>query len=826
MNDSAKTHSGLQAAVSRAADELRSQGLLSEEVAVLITGLMVHRLQHSSPSSAAASEHVWADTPDRDPLKALDQILDEIEQTSQARISRPQVSRETARHVLQIISEAYRAFAGIDKGDVERLSMLGDTIQRVATPPLVAALMAEILDPRPDSSVHDMAMGSGDLLLASLHYARIMRGGARLHLSGTEGAPRLVTLAKMNLSLFGCNNDALTAGDPFVEGRHPKEAARYDSVISNPPVMRKLPAKALTSLQTHPAFKFGPPLTSVDFNYIQLAISLLKPGGRALLLVRMKPLFARGKGQDIRARLIESGYVESVVALPDRLLSTTSAACAVLMLRQLTNRIGEHRVKLINAAEEFGVDQDGKRTLTPENIKKIVAAIRNEGEIDRFSTLKTPADLAADDYCLLPANYLRGGHARINLGENTVMKRLHTVADVLSGTSLGKRSEGDTPVLQGRDLSGHKLHLQKLERKDLKSPTKSEVRAVTGDIVIQRISNSPASRYIDASLDGTIVANTVYIARLHKRDEMTARFLVQFLNSTAGRNRLSPNGMIPTLTKSALSAVEVPFVSESVMKLALGIDDLENSLHEHLDEASKLKEQLFSVTHPDQFSATFKELRQRHQSLKILELDAESLVSLNAAVGLAALEEAVAMWDRHKQSNDEGFWHTVLDERPFLFAQLFHFPIVIIGEKAYVGGKKLDNLRGSIADFLAKTKTTGAALIIEIKTPCTPLLAAPYRRDVYPWSPHLSGALSQVLHYRSTLTRDILQLREDVDEQLESDLPRCVVIAGNLSKELDTRAKRRSFERIRDNLHGVSVIGFDELFGRAAGVLEVLKNPG
>lgn len=102
--------------------------------------------------------------------------------------------------------------------------------------------------------------------------------------------------------------------------------------------------------------------------------------------------------------------------------------------------------------------------------------------------------------------------------------------------------------------------------------------------------------------------------------------------------------------------------------------------------------------------------------------------------------------------------------------------------------------------MLAKTKTTGEALIIEIKMPCTALLGPQYRQDVYPLSSELSGALSQVLHYRSALTRNILQLREDVEEQLESDLPRCVVIAGNVSKELDSRSRRRSFDRMHSHL--------------------------
>lgn len=68
-------------------------------------------------------------------------------------------------------------------------------------------------------------------------------------------------------------------------------------------------------------------------------------------------------------------------------------------------------------------------------------------------------------------------------------------------------------------------------------------------------------------------------------------------------------------------------------------------------------------------------------------------------------------------------------------------------------------------------------------------------------------------------------MRRGLDEQLEADQPRCVISAGDVSRELDTNAKQRSFERMRESLHGVFVIGFDELFGRTAGILQVLKNP-
>lgn len=208
----------------------------------------------------------------------------------------------------------------------------------------------------------------------------------------------------------------------------------------------------------------------------------------------------------------------------------------------------------------------------------------------------------------------------------------------------------------------------------------------------------------------------------------------------------------------------------------------------------------------------------------LLQNDPDSVLSLNATIGAAALQEALSIWQTNQNRADESYWHEMLSQRPFLLTQLFHYPVVVMRDKAYVGGKLLDNKHGTVTDFLAKTKTTGAAVIIEVKTPCTELLTAnEYRQDVYPWSAELSGALSQVLHQRSSLARDVLKLREDIDEQLEADMPRCVVLAGTVSRQLTTRAKRRSFERIRENLHGIQVIGFDELFERAAGVLRVLR---
>jgi tRNA1(Val) A37 N6-methylase TrmN6 len=814
-----------QAAISRAMSALGTQGSLPEESAILVTSLALHRQRHPV-GAAEGSASPWTSFRDLDPIKVVEGILDEVEQTLTTRIQRPRLTVTVARQLLSIIDDVYREGSGLSDEflSIERVKALSSPTEGFSTPGSIASLMVKILDPHPGRSIHDPALGSGGLLLASLDHLQKL-GAGRLQLSGTEKIFSLATLAKMNLALRGCSTEAVKDRDAFAladEEQQPK----YDYIISNPPVSQFRTDGELSRLGLHPAFKFGPPQRNADFDFIQLAISSLKPGGRALLLVRLRPLFAVGKEQEIRKRLLEAGCIESVVRLPEKLLITTPAACAILVLRPPSYNSTPIRVKLIDASSEFGFDEREKRILTEVNIEKIVSALGSDEPIEGLSIVKAPDDLAAHGYDLLPTTYLQLGPARVNLGENTVMKRITEVADVLHGPSLGSLPAGDSPILQGRDLSQRVIYTEELERKDVSSKADSLLRAIAGDILVQRIGASPSSRYVDQRLHGIAVSDTVYVVRLRKPDEMTARFVVEFLNSTAGRQRLRVDrSTVPTLRKSTLSAVEVPFADLEVMKLALELDDLEGAMHEHLNDAKGLKSELFSINQPHEFVSAFKDLRRRHQSLKVLQLDTEGLATLNAAIGLAALEEAVSVWGRHKECDEESFWRSVLDERPFLFAQLFHFPIVIIRDNAYVGGKRLSNSHGSLADFLAKTKTTGAALIIEIKTPRTNLLAQQYRQDVYPWSSELGGALSQVLHYRSTLTRSILQLREDVDEQLESDLPRCVVIAGNVSTELDTRSKRRSFERIRENLHGVSVVGFDELFGRAAGLIEVLRNP-
>jgi hypothetical protein len=47
--------------------------------------------------------------------------------------------------------------------------------------------------------------------------------------------------------------------------------------------------------------------------------------------------------------------------------------------------------------------------------------------------------------------------------------------------------------------------------------------------------------------------------------------------------------------------------------------------------------------------------------------------------------------------------------------------------------------------------------------------------------------------------------------------------AGNAMTQLTDEARKGSFERVRERLFGVTVVTYDELFGRVAGLISLLE---
>lgn len=208
---------------------------------------------------------------------------------------------------------------------------------------------------------------------------------------------------------------------------------------------------------------------------------------------------------------------------------------------------------------------------------------------------------------------------------------------------------------------------------------------------------------------------------------------------------------------------------------------------------------------------------------RLTNLDADTLEQVNAAAGIGAIRQALHNWEAHRDEDSEDFWHEHLIANQYILGQIFAFPIICVEDKAYVGGKKIDNRGGKLVDFLVANRLSKNAVLVEIKTPETPLLGSEYRNGVYGPSSDISGAVAQVRTYRQSLIEHYPEIAGNHDEVFDTFYPRCAVIAGDFEQELTSEEKRQSFEQFRNGLRDVDVISFDELFEKLATLVKLLE---
>ena len=213
---------------------------------------------------------------------------------------------------------------------------------------------------------------------------------------------------------------------------------------------------------------------------------------------------------------------------------------------------------------------------------------------------------------------------------------------------------------------------------------------------------------------------------------------------------------------------------------------------------------------------------------RLKNLQAKDLDQLNSLIGIANLKKVMSVWDSNKSNTSEKFWQKILKENTWILSQIFSNPTVLIKDEAYVGGKTINNDSGKLVDFLYANPFSKDAVLIEIKTPSTPLISSSeYRTGVYSAHKDLMGAVTQVLTYRTTLQREYQNIdynnyKQGVKTDFDSINPCCVVIAGRFDT-LTEIAHKHSFELYRKELKSVTVITFDELFERVNGFIHLLE---
>jgi type I restriction enzyme M protein len=200
------------------------------------------------------------------------------------------------------------------------------------TPSSIVRLIVEILEPY-HGRILDPACGSGGMFVHSADFVKRHQKvpEAELSIYGVERTRETWRLAQMNLAVHGLSGkilDADTYRDPVFEDVM-AEAGGFDFVMANPPFnVKELDKSKLYDVAGR--YPHGiPAADNANYIWISLFWSRLNQTGRAGFVMASSAADARGKEQDIRQKLIESGSVDVIVSVGPNFFLTVTLPCTL-----------------------------------------------------------------------------------------------------------------------------------------------------------------------------------------------------------------------------------------------------------------------------------------------------------------------------------------------------------------------------------------------------------------------------------------------------------------------------------------------------------------
>ncbi len=205
-------------------------------------------------------------------------------------------------------------------------------------------------------------------------------------------------------------------------------------------------------------------------------------------------------------------------------------------------------------------------------------------------------------------------------------------------------------------------------------------------------------------------------------------------------------------------------------------------------------------------------------------LENANIEQLSQSISIERLNRVISLIEDNLDNDlNEEFWQKdVFTENQWILAQLFAAPCTIFQEKAYVGGKSIENSAGNLCDFLYQNELTHNVILIEIKKPQTSIIHRQYRQT-YSFSEELSGAVNQVIHYRDSITKEFNELVRNGDRPFFAFTPKCVIIIGKLSNM--NEGQIAAFENYRHCLNNIEIITYDEILTRLTDLRSLLVEP-
>ncbi len=233
------------------------------------------------------------------------------------------------------------------------------------TPTSLVRLIVAIIQPY-HGRIFDPASGSGGMFVQSARFVQNHKHdpGKELSVFGQERGTETIRLAKMNLAVHGLSGD-IKQGNTYYEDLH-KSFGRFDFVMANPPF--NVSGVDKERIKDDPRFSLGIPSTdNANYLWIQLFYNSLNEKGRTGFVMANSAADARGAELAIRRKIIESGAVDTMVAISPNFFYTVTLPCTLWFFdRSKTVKERKDKVLFIDARHTFVQVDRAHREFSPE----------------------------------------------------------------------------------------------------------------------------------------------------------------------------------------------------------------------------------------------------------------------------------------------------------------------------------------------------------------------------------------------------------------------------------------------------------------------------
>lgn len=292
------------------------------------------------------------------------------------------------------------------------------------TPRHIIDLMVQMTAPTPSDEICDPACGTAGFLVAAAEYVRhthteaLLDAEQRRHFHhsmfhGYDFDNVMLRIGSMNMLMHGIESPDIRYRDSLSEGAA-ADAEKYTLILANPPFAGSLDYESTAKdLQRTVKTK------KTELLFLALFLKLLKPGGRAAVIVPDGVLFGSSSAhKTLRKTLVEDQKLDAVIKLPSGVFRPYAGVSTAILFFTKTNSGGTDDVWFYDVrADGFSLD-DKRNPVDANDLPDVLARWQaRDAEKDRARTDQSffvpKAEIVAQGYDLSLNRYKEIVHEEV-----------------------------------------------------------------------------------------------------------------------------------------------------------------------------------------------------------------------------------------------------------------------------------------------------------------------------------------------------------------------------------------------------------------------------